>query len=139
MEFPVPQFIEMETKIVGPLTWRQFIFVGGAGTIIFFLYFIIKHFYLFLAIAFVLTVSSIGLAFVKIGGHPLPSVLMNFITYTLSSKLYIWKKKPIRAKLVYKKEKVRIKKEKPEEGPVLKVTGKSHLKELSTQVELKTK
>jgi Flp pilus assembly protein TadB len=32
MEYQVPQFIEVEDKIFGPLTLKQFIFVaGGAG------------------------------------------------------------------------------------------------------------
>ena len=32
MRFEVPQFIEIEDKIFGPLTWKQFIYLaGGAG------------------------------------------------------------------------------------------------------------
>jgi len=32
MRYEVPQFIEIEDKIVGPLTWKQFVFLaGGAG------------------------------------------------------------------------------------------------------------
>lgn len=143
MEFPVPQFTEMETKIVGPFTWRQFIFVGGAGAIIFFLYFILKNlkvsFLIFITVAIILTVLAFALAFIKVGGRPIPSVLFNFIIYSVSSKLYLWRKKPITSALVYKKEKVVMKKEKPEERPTLMVTGKSRLKDLSNQVELKTK
>ncbi|MFM2424198.1 MAG: hypothetical protein RLZZ70_589, partial [Candidatus Parcubacteria bacterium] len=29
MQFEVPQFIEIEDKIFGPLTWKQFLYVGG--------------------------------------------------------------------------------------------------------------
>ena len=143
MEFPVPQFIEMETKIVGPFTWRQFLFVGGAGTIIFFLYFVLKNlqvsFLVFVIIAIILGVLAFALAFVKVGGRPIPTVLISFITYSVSSKIYLWRKKPIESVLVYKKEKVVLKKEKPEERSTLMVTGKSRLRELSSQVELKTK
>ena len=32
MRFEVPQFIEVEDKIFGPFTWKQFIYLaGGAG------------------------------------------------------------------------------------------------------------
>lgn len=139
MEFSVPQFIEMETKIVGPLTWRQFIYIGGAGALIFFLYFIIEYFYLFLVVAIFLFASAASLAFLKIKGHPLPTIIVNFFLFSLSSKLYIWRKKPIKAGLFYRKEKIRFKKEKPEESVLLKITKESRLKDLSTQIELKTK
>ncbi|NCT02072.1 PrgI family protein, partial [Candidatus Parcubacteria bacterium] len=29
MRFEVPQFIEVEDKIFGPLTWRQFLYLSG--------------------------------------------------------------------------------------------------------------
>ena len=31
MQFQVPQFIETEDKVVGPLTLRQFMYIAGAG------------------------------------------------------------------------------------------------------------
>ena len=140
MEFSVPKFIEMETKIVGPFTWRQFIFVGGAGVLIFFLYFIMKHiFMVFIIVAIILAVLSLSFALIRIGGRPLPNVLFHFLTYSISSKLFIWQKKKILKTFVYKKEKIKPKKEKAEEAPLLKVAEKSRLKDLSTQVELRTK
>ncbi len=38
MEFQVPQFTEHEAKILGPLTFRQIIYVGTGGGIGLFLY-----------------------------------------------------------------------------------------------------
>ena len=38
MRFQVPQFIEIESKIFGPLTLKQFIYLIGGGGIIFILY-----------------------------------------------------------------------------------------------------
>ena len=29
MRFEVPQFIEIEDKIFGPFTWKQFVYLGG--------------------------------------------------------------------------------------------------------------
>ena len=39
MRFEVPQFIDIEDKIIGPLTWRQFIYLGGGvgGAVVIFL------------------------------------------------------------------------------------------------------
>jgi uncharacterized protein involved in cysteine biosynthesis len=34
MQFKVPQFIDIEDKIFGPLTWKQFAYtLGGAGIV----------------------------------------------------------------------------------------------------------
>ena len=38
MQFQVPQFIEIEDKIFGPLTAKQFFYILGGGAIIFLLY-----------------------------------------------------------------------------------------------------
>ncbi len=140
MEFSVPQFIEMETKIVGPFTWRQFIYIGGAGVIIFFLFFVIKQFLFFIMISIFLATLAFSFALLKIGGRPLPNVLVHFLIYSFSSKIYIWQKKSVISTYVYKKEAAAPKKkEETKKGHPLKITAKSRLKELSTQVELKTK
>src|SRR4030043_1334725 len=140
MDFSVPKFIEMEAKIVGPLTWRQFAFVGTAGVLIFFLYFILKQrFILFLVIALILGVASIGSAFLKEGGRPLPTVLINFLFYNASSKIYTWNKQSTEPRLIYKKEKIKKVEIKKEPAALLKITKQSRLKELSNQIELKTK
>ena len=40
MEYQVPQFIEVEDKIIGPLTLKQFIYLAGAAglVVVFFAY-----------------------------------------------------------------------------------------------------
>ena len=139
MEFPVPQFIEMETKIVGPLTWRQFIFVGGAGVIIFFLYFILKKYFLwFIVIAIFLAGGAIALAFFSIAGQSLSTFLKNFFIYSIGSKIYLWQKKRIPPKVVYEKR-IGITKEEVERASILKIDAGGRLKDLSMQIETRTK
>ena len=132
MQFTVPQFIERETRIVGPLSFRQFLFIGFAGAICFVLYFL-APFRFFLIGCFVLGGGAIALAFFKIEGFNLPTVLMNFLTFGFSSKMYLWHRKPSR--IIIKKQ-VR-KKEIIEETPPLKVAGESQLRKLSTRIETK--
>lgn len=139
MEFTVPKFIEMETRIVGPFTWRQFLYIGGAGFVIFFLFLFMRYSFLFIFISIFLAALGFSFALLKIGGRPLPNLLMHFLFYTISSKIYIWKKERIITTFVYKKEKMKPKEEKTEEGIPLRIAGKSRLRDLSTQVELKTK
>lgn len=137
MEFTVPKFIEREPKIVGPLTFKQFIFVAVAGAACFFLYFFIgkKNFALFLPIAIILMGGSLALCFLKIKGYSLPMIIKNFFTYSISGKIFLWKRKIVSPKFkkVEKFEKAEV-----GEESTLKMAKKSHLQKLSTQVETKT-
>lgn len=138
MPYVVPKFIEMKPKIVGPLTFKQFIFIGIAGAISFLLYFTLakKSFFLFIVFSFILISGALSLAFLKSGGQPLPTILKNFFIFSARPKLYIFKKKVLPPKLVPKKETPPKKKEEP----VLKVTPKpGRLQKLSTRVTTRTK
>jgi NAD/NADP transhydrogenase beta subunit len=95
MRFTIPQFIEHETKIAGPLTFKQFMYIGMAGAAIFLLYFSMAatNFALFLLLAIIIALIALGLAFIKIGGRTLPVILANFFRFLIAPKKYIWKKK----------------------------------------------
>ena len=135
MRFTLPQFIEHEAKIIGPLTFRQFIFIGMAGGICFILFFTVP-FSIFLIACLILGGGAMALAFLKIGGRSLPTILGNFLKFSVSPKIFIWRKVEAPMK-VFKKE--RVKKEEVEEELPLKIAEKSQLKKLRTQIEIKTK
>jgi len=134
MRFTVPQFIEHEARIVGPLTFRQFIFIGTAGAIAFFLYYSLgkTNFFLFVLLTIILMTAGFILAFVKIGGRNLPVILANLFKFSVSPKMYIWKKKEQKVEALKKME---VKKEEAKDELPLKVAGKSHLKRLGVRVE----
>lgn len=133
MRFTIPQFIEYEAKIVGPFTFRQFIFVGIAGAICFVFYFTLP-FSIFLISCFVLGGGALAFAFLRVGGRSLSSVLGSFLRFNLTPKIYIWRKIKIPIKIL-KKE---VAKKEEEELP-LKIAEKSQLKKLKTRIETKTK
>jgi hypothetical protein len=100
MRFQVPQFIEVEDKIFGPLTVKQFIYlIGGAG-LSFIAYTVIGN--LFVSIVAILPIMgfALALAFYKVNNKPFINVVEAAFTYFIGSKLYIWKKvnKPIEQK-----------------------------------------
>jgi hypothetical protein len=134
-QFTVPQFIEREPKIVGPFTFKQFIYIGAAGVILFLLYFTIPFAYFILA-AIILLPFSLALAILKRGGIPLPTLLKNFFIQLISPKVYIWKKTPLVRKIQEEKKVEEITKEKVKELP-LKIAEKSRLKKLITELETK--
>lgn len=93
-EYQVPQFIEHETKIVGPLTFRQFIYIGGGGAILFILFFTVgeKNFVLFFIAAALIGGLALALAFVKVGGRSFGAALFSMIGFFSSPRVFIWQK-----------------------------------------------
>ena len=134
MRFTVPQFIEREAKIVGPLTFKQFIFIAIAGAICFFVY-SVAPFPVFVIAAVVFGGGSLALAFLQVQGRSLPIVLSNLLRFNLAPKMYLWKKSQIPIK-VLKKETV-TQPEKEQKTP-LKIAEKSQLKKLRTEIETKS-
>lgn len=92
MRYEVPQFIEIEDKIVGPLTWKQFLFIaGGLGGSVLLWLSVPRIVALILIVPIVLL--SLALAFYKYNQRPFILLLESWFYYTFGSKLYIWKKR----------------------------------------------
>lgn len=91
MRFVVPQFIDVEDKILGPLSVRQFvIFLVGAGLI--FLAWKWSNFIVF-AIEGVFIFAICGVfAFLKINGQPFHYFILNLLQTLRRPRLKIWYK-----------------------------------------------
>ena len=93
MRFQVPQFIDIEDKIFGPFTFKQFVYLaGGAGAS----YAIWKLLPTIIAILLIIPILGIALAltFYKVNGKPFIEVLQAWFVYALKNKLFIWKQHP---------------------------------------------
>ncbi|MDO8470971.1 MAG: PrgI family protein [bacterium] len=91
MQFQVPQFIEREARVVGPLTFRQFLYVGAAGAVAFVMYFTLP-FTLFIVGTILVVGIGASLAFFSMSGRSLPSLIIGFLSFTMGTKTYVWKK-----------------------------------------------
>jgi len=92
MKFQVPQFIETETKLIGPLTLKQFMFVAGGVSTIAMEYILLSG--IWFVLLGIMTLGFFGaLAFVKIDGQPFINYLAYMLAYTLGSKRYVFKSK----------------------------------------------
>jgi cytochrome b subunit of formate dehydrogenase len=130
--YPIPQFIESESKIAFFLSFRQFFYLVGAGVICFILYYFLP-FTLFIMAAACIFLGAAAIAFITINGVPLLTMLMGAIGFSIGGKNYTWKKaespypfKPIARTHI----------KKIDEGPVLQAQ-KSNLKKAQTLVETK--
>jgi hypothetical protein len=89
MQFQVPQFIEVEDKIFGPLTFKQFVYVlGGLGAS----YLVYRVLPLFLAAPVILAVAgaAASLAFLEYNGRPFILSVENAFYFLIHTKLYLW-------------------------------------------------
>lgn len=91
MRFEVPQFIEIEDKIFGPFTWRQFIYLlGGVGLAI--VLFLTTNIIVFVLIGLPLGGLAVLLAFYQVNNRPFSNFLESAVQYFGRSRLYLWKK-----------------------------------------------
>ncbi len=97
MRFEVPQFIEVEDKIFGPLTFKQFIYLAGGVGFAVILYLTLPFFFVIVLGGPVLALSA-ALAFYKINNRPFILTLQSAFNYFFKNKLYLWKKEPKKIK-----------------------------------------
>lgn len=97
-KFIVPQFIDKEDQILGPITVRQFLICLVGVLIIFIEYRILSFGYFILA---ALLTGGIGgtFSFVKINGQPFHIFFVNFLQTSLRPNLRVWDKNPLEAEL----------------------------------------
>ena len=90
MEYQVPQFIEVEDKIFGPLTLKQFIYVAGGGGLCAIL--ILNLHTIGFVLAIPIAALSAALAFYKINSKSFTDILEAGFNYYTGGRLYLWKK-----------------------------------------------
>lgn len=89
MQFQVPQFIEVEDKIFGPLTFKQFVYVGGGLGTAYLLWRLVP---LFIAVPLIVAIVgfAVALAFLQVNGRPFITGVESAFYYLLRGKLYLW-------------------------------------------------
>ncbi len=91
MQYQVPQFIEIEDRVFGPLTVKQFLYLAGGAGLSYLCYAILPSY-----IAYVLILLAMGLAlalaFYKVNDKPFIIVIEAAFNYLVGTKLYIWRK-----------------------------------------------
>ena len=133
MRFQVPQFIEVEDKIFGKITLKQFIYLAGGGGLCFAIFrFLPSLLYSGIPILLIAT-FSLALSFYKINNKPFIYIVEAAFKYFFASKLYIWKKQE-----VVKKEDSEEKKDAKQYASIMvpKISD-SKLKDLTWSLDIK--
>lgn len=90
MQFKVPQFIDVEDKLFGPLTFKEFAYLAGGAGLVYVIYELLP---IYFAAPLMLVAGGFALAltFYKVNSKPFIYYVQAGITYGLRSKLYVWK------------------------------------------------
>lgn len=89
MQFQVPQFIEVEDKIIGPLTIRQFIYLATGAGISVMLYFAVETWAWFL-LSIILLGTAGAFAFIKVNGRPFYMMIFAGTRFFWNPHTYVW-------------------------------------------------
>ena len=89
MQFQIPQFIETEDKIVGPLSIRQFVYIAAVAGISVILYFAVRA-WIWILLSIPLIGLGIALALVKINGRPFSKMLLAGFLFYWNPQTYVW-------------------------------------------------
>lgn len=133
MQFAVPQFTDVEDKLIGPLTLKQFLILLATGGICLFFYSLLGFSLFFFLFSLPFAIVGLGLAFGSFNGRPLFGFIGAFISFLTKPQARIFKREePV----------VTIKKvEKPEQatGPARldSVEAESRLKKLAYLLDQK--
>jgi hypothetical protein len=92
MQFPVPQFTEVEDKIIGSLTLKQFGIVFAAGIVVFLGFSATKSILVAVFLFVLFGLPALGLAFAQINGRPIYNSIGNFVKFIMSPKVLIFHK-----------------------------------------------
>lgn len=129
----VPQFLDAEDKIFGPITVRQFIELMIAGMLCF-VFYKIFDFTLFVVASLVVFFIALIIAFAKINGQNFHDFALNFIQTLKSPKLKVWRKRITTAELIAELKKPQGPKVSPPKAARQPLTS-SHLSELALIID----
>lgn len=133
MRFEVPQFIEIEDKIFGPFTWKQFVYLmGGVGVGV--VLFIVAPFIIFVLIGLPVAGLAVLLAFYPVNNRPFSVFLEALVGYYNGSQIYHWRKQQ---EPIYKDNTHQATAAAPTSNFVPPPAGKKGINSLSRELELK--
>lgn len=130
MRFQVPQFIDVEDKIFGPFTFKQFIYLAG-GAMVGVAATSFLGLFLGLLVSSPIIVLALALAFYKVNNRPFIHTLESAFKYLTANKLYVWKK--------FEDDVVKESEEKQSSSLVLPSLSGSKLKDLNWELDVKKK
>ena len=90
MQFRVPQFIDMEDKVFGPFTLKQFGYLVGAGGLSFIIWTIVPIKFIAVLLIAPVVALFLSLAFVKFNNRSFGEILQSAFNYYTGARIFTW-------------------------------------------------
>ena len=100
MQFAVPQFTDVEDKLIGPLTLKQFLVLLGTGGVVLFFWSLLGLSLFFFVFAAPFALLGLGIAFGKFNGRSLFNYIGPMISYFVNPKVLIFKRDESNIKII---------------------------------------
>jgi hypothetical protein len=91
MRYQVPQFVDIEDKVIGPLTVKQFLIYVVAAMLLAPVY-VSSDLALFLTIALPVAAIAAAFAHIRPGGKSLMANVSNAASYLARGRIFIWRR-----------------------------------------------
>ena len=92
MQYKVPQKIDLEDKIIGPLTLKQFLYLLGGGTVIYIILSTYPSQWYIYVLIFLVAILSLAFAFVKVQDQDFATILFSIFSYLVRPRKRYWNK-----------------------------------------------
>ena len=102
MQFQVPQNIDLEDKIVGPLTLKSFLILLFGGMFIYILFFLPIPRAITIVIAVFFGIILLAISFIKVQDQPFPKFFVSLVYYIMRPKKRLWNQNDIKPEVKIK-------------------------------------
>lgn len=92
MQFPVPQFTEVEDKIIASLSVRQFGLLFAAGVVVFLFFSATKNIIGTIIVFLLVGVPALVIAFIKVNGRPLYRTAGHLVSFFIHPREMLFHK-----------------------------------------------
>lgn len=134
MQFAIPQFTEVEDKLIGPLTLKQFLALLATGGIVMFFWSLFDIGIIFFLFALPTALIGIAVTFTKFNGRPFFSYVGPMFNFVSSPKVMVYRREGVILTLSQKKEAEPAKKT----SGVTEEVSESRLRKLAYLLDQKT-
>lgn len=91
MRYQVPQFVDIEDKIIGPFTLRQFLIYLG-GVLICIPMFLLFDLALFITVAIPIMGTAVAFAHIRFYGKTFFAIIMNAVRFFMRGQTFLWQR-----------------------------------------------
>ncbi len=138
MQFRVPQFLDIEDKVFGPFTFKQFGYLLGAGAFAYIFWKLVPSAIISFPLIIIFSGTFLALAFVKINNRPFADVLESAYKFLIGDKVLVWHKNEIKREEIgaQRLKQIELDKAKIAQNTASKIITPQKIRELSEKLNI---